>query len=233
MVYIHRDSVTLFANTFYIYAAMMVFGRVVSILNWKKILNTCINILLILAWIIAPIIVLTLDKMSAELVSLIGLGVMIPVQIIIRITQLSFSHIRYDILFKVIRKSMVPEILTGLMILIVSFSVGFYYIEPSIETYTDGLWYCFAIVTTIGFGDISAVTGLGRAMSVILGIYGIIVVSLITSVIVNFYMEINKEQNDLARLNTAAEINSEGKAGMISTADTADAQNLSEKKGQA
>ena len=56
---------------------------------------------------------------------------------------------------------------------------------------------CFAIITTIGFGDITAVTGIGRIMSVILGIYGIIVVSLVTSVIVNFYTEVNKETPDL------------------------------------
>ena len=39
-------------------------------------------------------------------------------------------------------------------------------------------------------------TAIGRIMSVILGIYGIIVVSLVTSVIVNFYTEVNKETAD-------------------------------------
>ena len=58
--------------------------------------------------------------------------------------------------------------------------------------YKDALWYCFALVTTIGFGDITAVTDLGRTISVVLGIYGIIVVALITSIIVNFYGEIKK-----------------------------------------
>ncbi len=60
------------------------------------------------------------------------------------------------------------------------------------SSYKDALWYCFALVTTIGFGDITAVTDLGRTMSVVLGIYGIIVVALITSIIVNFYGEIKK-----------------------------------------
>ena len=41
---------------------------------------------------------------------------------------------------------------------------------------------------------ITAVTDLGRTMSVVLGIYGIIVVALITSIIVNFYGEIKKER---------------------------------------
>ncbi len=50
-------------------------------------------------------------------------------------------------------------------------------------------------MTTIGFGDITATTGIGRLLSVILGIYGIIVVALITSVIVNFYNEVKADSD--------------------------------------
>ena len=56
-------------------------------------------------------------------------------------------------------------------------------------SYGDALWYCFAIVTTIGFGDVASVSVIGRILSVILGFYGIIVVAVITSIIVNFYNE--------------------------------------------
>ena len=56
------------------------------------------------------------------------------------------------------------------------------------------LRYCFALVATIGLGDISAVSDLGRIISVIPGIFGIIVVALITSIIVNFYGEIKKDR---------------------------------------
>ena len=70
--------------------------------------------------------------------------------------------------------------------------------EPSITTFGDSLWYCFAVVTTIGFGDMTAVSAIGRILSVVLGIYGIIVVALITSIIVNFYGEMKKVRNDEA-----------------------------------
>ena len=46
-----------------------------------------------------------------------------------------------------------------------------------------------AKTVNIGFGDFAATTLPGRAISVILGLYGIIVVALITSIIVNFYNE--------------------------------------------
>ena len=73
-----------------------------------------------------------------------------------------------------------------------AFSFVLKYYEDSIHTFWDGLWYCFAVVTTIGFGDITATTAVGRALSIILGIYGIIVVSLITSIIVNYYGEMKR-----------------------------------------
>ncbi|MCR4837533.1 MAG: potassium channel family protein [Eubacterium sp.] len=108
-----------------------------------------------------------------------------------------------------------PEVLCtgsplGLLLLIVTFSFIFRVTEPGIVTYEDALWYCFAIVTTIGFGDITAVSRVGRALSVILGIYGIIVVALITSVIVNFYTEVKDEEDRKE---------SEAKAGADAEAD--------------
>ena len=63
------------------------------------------------------------------------------------------------------------------------------------ETIFDALWYCFAVVTTTGFGDLAAVTLIGRILTVILGFYGIVVVALITSVIVNFYNEVKDISN--------------------------------------
>ena len=42
----------------------------------------------------------------------------------------------------------------------------------------------------------TAVSTIGRVLSVILGVYGIVVVALITSIIVNFYGEMRKANND-------------------------------------
>ena len=84
----------------------------------------------------------------------------------------------------------------GLLMLIIAFSIVLPQFEFGIPTFWDALWYCFAIVTTIGFGDFSAVTIPGRIISVILGVYGIIVVALITSIIVNFYSETKNTADD-------------------------------------
>lgn len=65
-------------------------------------------------------------------------------------------------------------------------------VEPSIENYGDALWYCFSIVTTIGFGDIAAVTTLGRVVSVLIGLTGILTIGIVIGVFVAFYNELVK-----------------------------------------
>lgn len=152
----------------------------------------------------------------APLVSLsmiLILFMMIDVQGIAAIIPVAFSSIRMDILKKIIRKTYAAEILFGIVLLIVAFSLILPAFEENIPTFGDALWYCFAIVTTIGFGDITAVSVVGRILSVILGIYGIIVVSLITSIIVNFYGEMKREEGDDENTHT------EG-AGAEAAADT-------------
>ncbi len=105
------------------------------------------------------------------------------------IARIAFSRVRTDVLRKILRKTYAAEILFGMVLLITAFSIILPKFELNIPTFGDALWYCFAIVTTIGFGDLTAVTLPGRIISVILGLYGLIVVALITSIIVNFYNE--------------------------------------------
>lgn len=99
----------------------------------------------------------------------------------------AFSKIHFATLGEIARKTYAIEILLGMLFLIISFSFAMSILEGF--SYLDALWYCFAVVTTIGFGDIVPQSIFIRTLSVILGIYGIIVVAVITSIIVNFYNE--------------------------------------------
>ena len=106
----------------------------------------------------------------------------------------AFSRMHLGLLLKIVKKTFVAEVMFGLLTLILVFSVIFNFLEPSMfKSYGDAVWYCFVLVTTIGFGDIYPTGIICRVLSVILGIYGIIVVAVITSVVVNFYQETTKE----------------------------------------
>ena len=104
--------------------------------------------------------------------------------------------LKINVVSKIIKKSMLFEIVLALLIIVILCSLYFTLVEPNITSYVDGLWYSFAVITTIGFGDVSVVTTFGRMLSVILGISGIVVVALFTSLIVNFYNEMNRRRED-------------------------------------
>lgn len=109
----------------------------------------------------------------------------------------SYRRVRgAEMVSDVIKKSLVKEIVLGLFILVILCSVYFTLAEPNIASYIDALWYSFAVITTIGFGDVYVVTTLGRILSVILGISGIAVVAVFTSLIVNFYNEMSRKRDE-------------------------------------
>lgn len=70
-------------------------------------------------------------------------------------------------------------------------------VEPGIASFGDAVWYCFALITTIGLGDITAVTLVGRLLSMVLGICSLFVVAITTAMVINFYQEkLRMRQNE-------------------------------------
>lgn len=166
------------------FALALTIGRIFAILEKRSVKRTILNILAVTA-----LFLLFLPAHDA-----FGIAAVVSVFLAMKqILSLAFSRIKVSVLKRIIRKTYAAEILFGMLLLIVAVSIVLPGLEPGIERFADGLWYCFAIVTTIGFGDITATTGIGRLLSVLLGIYGIIVVSLITSIIVNFYNEVKTD----------------------------------------
>ncbi len=139
------------------------------------------------------LIILTLANLAVLCFLPYFVLVIIILRAIKQILVISFSQIRLDVLKKIIRKTYASEILLGMILLMAAFSLLLSMLDPNISSFADGLWFCFATVTTIGYGDVTASTLIGRVLSVILGIYGIVVVALITSIIVNFYNEMKTE----------------------------------------
>ena len=117
--------------------------------------------------------------------------VIIAIVSFIDAATIAMSQLKFKVLFKIIVSTYSLEILFGLLTLMICFSLILPMFEENIPTFGDALWYCFAVVTTIGFGDFAATTVVGRVLTVLLGIYGIVVVAVITSIIVNFYNEVS------------------------------------------
>lgn len=67
-------------------------------------------------------------------------------------------------------------------------------LEPNINNISDAVWYLFASFTTIGYGDFVAVTKLGRIVTIVVSLYGILLVAYIPAVIVNYTTEFAKRK---------------------------------------
>lgn len=112
----------------------------------------------------------------------------------------SFRIEKIRLLLNILIKTHTFDVLICLVAFMIAFSFLFPMVEPNITTFWDAMWYCFTVITTIGFGDFYASSVIGRIMTVILGIYGIVVVAILTSVIVNFYNEVSAKEKAKDRI---------------------------------
>ena len=160
--------------------------RVLAIARRRKLWSTVFNVLAIL-------LILLFSSTAFMDLSMIFIVTAASLSALISVMVVTFSRIKLDVLREIVRKTYAAEIISGLLLLIVAFSYMLKFTDEAFASFEDALWYCFAVVTTIGFGDLTPTTAIGRVLSIILGIYGIIVVALITSIIVNFYGEMKKE----------------------------------------
>ncbi|NQL66834.1 two pore domain potassium channel family protein [Streptococcus suis] len=66
------------------------------------------------------------------------------------------------------------------------------WLEPDFTSYGDSLWYSFVTATTVGYGDLLVTTTLGRIISIILAIYGILFLGSLSGIVVSYYTEVSK-----------------------------------------
>lgn len=185
-----KDNPYLFSLTAGLYSVTLIISRVFILIQKHTVRDIVLNALIIVLMVVISIGLFTPVEGEERIQSVILLEcVFIAVVSFIEAASLAFSQLKIRVLVKVIVNTYSLEVLFGLLTMIVCFSLVFFTNEPEMPTFADALWYCFAVVTTIGFGDIVAVTPIGRILTVILGFYGLIVVAVITSIIVTFYNE--------------------------------------------
>ncbi len=202
-----NDEPYFFSLTAGLYCVTIVVSRAFKLIQKHDLRSIIINAIAItFAVLLAIGLFIPVDADKVDTIILVEC-ILIAVTAFMEVISLAFSQLKLQVLGKVILKTFALEVLLGLLVLVVAASLILMMIgEPQITSFGDGLWYCFAVVTTIGFGDIAAQTLLGRIITVVLGIYGVVVVALITSIIVNFYNETvgKHDQKELKELTKEA-----------------------------
>ena len=72
--------------------------------------------------------------------------------------------------------------------IVLFFGFLFYISEPDVQTYSDGLWWALVTITTVGYGDITPLTNLGRIIASSLMIMGIGFIATITAAVSSYFI---------------------------------------------
>lgn len=102
------------------------------------------------------------------------------------------------ILSMVLRRTHFFETLFVYLMVFLIVALIIYKLENIFDSYGQSLWYCFELVTTVGFGDNVAVTRAGRILSIGLSVYSIGMIAIITSTVVTYHqIKIKTQDNDI------------------------------------
>ena len=186
-----KDNPFLFLLVGGLYCLAIIISRIFEIIQNPNVRAIVLNVIIILLLVALAIGLFQASPTNdVDIQGVVTIEcVFIAVVSFIEAIQIVFSQLKLKVLLKIVVNTFSLEILFGLLTMMVCFSLVLYSVEDNIPTFADALWYSFAVVTTIGFGDFVAVTPIGRILTVILGLYGIVAVAVITSIIVNFYNE--------------------------------------------
>ena len=93
----------------------------------------------------------------------------------------------FRVLRRIMKETHATKVWYTFLIFFFICAVLIWLLEPDIETYGKALWYCYAVVTTIGFGDLIVHSFISKIISVALSIYAAGVIAIMTAVVVNYF----------------------------------------------
>ncbi len=86
--------------------------------------------------------------------------------------------------------------LAGIAIIILMAGVMIATLDPGIETVTDGIWWAWVTVSTVGYGDLVPVSMIGRIFGAFLILLGLGLISLLTASIAAWFL--SAQEGELA-----------------------------------
>ena len=99
-------------------------------------------------------------------------------------------------LWNVMRRLKFDKFILGFILWFVATALIIWAVEPNIDKIKDAFWYTFVACTSIGFGDVTVVTFVGRILTVLITIYELILVALFSGVVVSYYLELIKRREN-------------------------------------
>lgn len=98
--------------------------------------------------------------------------------------------------YNVLQTNGLDKLLIITMIMLFVIPIPVILVEPEINTFPDALWWAIVTTTTVGYGDISPTTGIGRFLAVVLMLVGIGIIGTFTSAITSYFSRENELSHD-------------------------------------
>ena len=95
---------------------------------------------------------------------------------------------RFGATVKSIFNSKDSDLLYATIGIVLFFGFLFYISEPDVTSYSDGLWWALVTITTVGYGDITPLTNLGRIIASSLMVMGIGFIATITAAVSSYFI---------------------------------------------
>ena len=89
----------------------------------------------------------------------------------------------WSLLITVFNSRRLRTILAALIFFVLLFGYIFFLTEENVKTFGDGIWWALVTVTTVGYGDITSLTTLGRFLASALMFIGLGLVATVTAIV--------------------------------------------------
>jgi len=126
-----------------------------------------------------------------ELISILPLGTIFQTARLIRLIRvirlISIINRRSFFLENLFNKYKIDKLFIIVVLLMFLSALSMKWIEPSFHSYGDALWWAVVTTTTVGYGDISPHTLIGRIVASILMMVGIGMIGVVTGTISSFF----------------------------------------------
>jgi len=170
----HRVSSVLDFVILVAFAAEMVWMMAVSSFPWRYFFENWLNVVIIAGAAAAAF------GAATEWIAIVrAMRAAVALLVVVR------AATEFRILFT--RKG-APMLLGVSFLTMLALGALFYWLDPAIESFWDGLWLAFITGATVGYGDVVPTTGGTRFIAVLTVLIGVALMTLFTANVVTFFI---------------------------------------------